>query len=132
MGRPQRRDVSAALPTTLASQVDALRALSRRHAVAVGGAGAAPDRAEMLPPGPPAPGGGPGAPANGGKGPAPPPPPGPPSPPAPPPPPPRNLPPRARAETGRAPFTGPPPKPRRTSQATRHEPHPCAASTTAP
>src|SRR3954468_2783423 len=48
MGRPQRRDLSAALPTTLASQVDALRALSRRHAVAVGGAGAAANRSEWL------------------------------------------------------------------------------------
>src|SRR4051794_17912164 len=40
--------LSAALPTTLASQVDALRALSRRHAVAVGGAGAAANRSEWL------------------------------------------------------------------------------------
>ena len=40
--------LSAALPTTLARQVDALRALSRRHAVAVGGAGAAANRSEWL------------------------------------------------------------------------------------
>src|SRR3954469_12404446 len=40
--------LSAALPTTLASEVDALRALSRRHAVAVGGAGAAANRSEWL------------------------------------------------------------------------------------
>src|SRR3954465_1582992 len=41
--------VSAALPTTLASQVDALRALSRRHAVAVGGAGAGANGAGPTP-----------------------------------------------------------------------------------
>lgn len=39
---------SAALPTTLASQLDKLRALSRRHAVAVGGAGATANRSEWL------------------------------------------------------------------------------------